>query len=68
MEKNEHYEQINLDLESNFKNELPIIISWNIEARYQDYKDRFYKLCNKEYKEKKLKIVENLMKCLTKVL
>ena len=49
------YDQINLNLESNFTDELPIITSWNIEARYQDYKDRFYKLCAREYTEKKLK-------------
>lgn len=62
------YDHIKLNLGSNFTDELPIISSWNIEARYQDYKDRFYKLCTREYTESKLKIVEGLVKCLTEKL
>jgi HEPN domain-containing protein len=62
------YDQIKLNLGSNFTDELPIISSWNIEARYQDYKERFYKLCTRAYTENKLKIVEEMVKCLTKKL
>ena len=59
------YDQIKFELQSNFTNELPVITSWNIEARYQDYKESFYKLCTSEYTKKKLKLVEELIKCLT---
>ena len=46
--------------------ELPIITAWNLEARYQDYKDRFYKACTSEYTTAKLKTVNELKECLIK--
>jgi len=62
------YDKLKFELPSDLKDELTIITSWNIEARYQDYKDRFYKICTKDYTEKKLKIVEEIIKCTTKTL
>ena len=62
------YDKLNFELPSDLKDELSIITSWNIEARYQDYKDRFYKICTQEYTNKKLKIVEEIIKCTTRTL
>jgi HEPN domain-containing protein len=62
------HDQLSTSLPPDLKEELPIVTSWNIEARYQDYKDQFFKLCNLEYTTKKLKIVEEMIKCLTKTL
>ena len=65
---NSLYDKLEFELPSNLKDELTIITSWNIEARYQDYKDRFYKICTLEYTAKKLKIVEEILKCMTRTL
>ena len=62
------YDKLKFELPTDLKDELTIITSWNIEARYQDYKDRFYKICTQDYTEKKLKIVEEIIKCMTKTL
>lgn len=62
------YDKLKFELPLALKDELTIITSWNIEARYQDYKDRFYKICTQDYTEKKLKIVEEILKCMTKTL
>ena len=58
------YEQVELSLPDHLEAELPIITSWNLEARYQDYKDRFYKICTKEYAAEKIEIVNELIECL----
>ncbi len=59
------YDQLNIELPPTLKDELPVITSWNIEARYQDYKDQFFKMCTSEYINKKLFIVEELITWLT---
>jgi len=59
------YDQLNIELPPTLKDELPVITSWNIEARYQDYKDQFFKMCTSEYINKKLLIVEELITWLT---
>lgn len=60
------YDMLKFDLPPDLKDELVIITSWNIETRYQDYKDRFYKICTQYYTGQKLKIVEEIIKCMTK--
>ncbi len=62
------YNQTNLSLDSQYIDELRIITSWNIEGRYQDYRDRFYKLSAKDYTERKLKTVKEIRECLIKKL
>ncbi len=61
-------ERLRLQLPSQFKEELQVITTWNMEARYQDYKDRFYKLCTVEYTSRKMSLVEELMQWLTEAL
>lgn len=39
---------------------------FNIEARYPDYKFRFYKLCNRSFTEKYLGKVKEFYQCLLK--
>jgi HEPN domain-containing protein len=58
------YNQTNLVLDSEQIDELRIITAWNMEGRYQDYRDRFYQLSTTEYTGKKLQIVEEIKKCL----
>jgi HEPN domain-containing protein len=62
------YDLLEFELSGDLKNELLVITSWNMEARYQDHKDRFYKLCTKDYTEEKLKVVEEILICMTKTL
>jgi HEPN domain-containing protein len=60
------HEKIGFKLPTHLETELPIITAWNLEARYQDYKDRFYKTCTPEYTAAKLNIVNELKECLIK--
>lgn len=60
------HERIGFSLPSHLEAELPIITAWNLEARYQDSKDRFYKTCTLAYTSAKLKIVNELIECLIK--
>ncbi len=61
-------ERLRVKLPSQFKDELQVITTWNMEARYQDYKDRFYRLCTVEYTSRKMSIVEELLQWLTEAL
>lgn len=61
-------ERLRLGLPPLFRDELQVITAWNLEARYQDYKDRFYKLCTAEYTSRKMSIVEDLIQWLTEAL
>ncbi|WP_045222263.1 HEPN domain-containing protein [Desulfonatronum thioautotrophicum] len=61
-------ERLQLQLPPQFKDELQVITTWNLEARYQDYKDRFYRLCTHEYTTRKMSIVEELLRWLTEAL
>jgi len=58
------YNQTNLEFPANLADELGIINSWNIEGRYQDYKDKFYKKCTREYTSEKIKSTNELRLCL----
>lgn len=48
--------------------ELRIMNAWNIEGRYQDYKDMLFKKTTQEYTDEKLKIVNNIREWLIKQL
>jgi len=58
------YNQSNLELDPELIERLSIINGWNIEGRYQDYKDKFYKLCTDEYVKEKILEANELMTCL----
>lgn len=60
--------QTNLELKPRMADELRIITAWYIEGRYQDYRDRFYKLCTKGYTKEKLKNVKEIREWLLKKL
>lgn len=58
------YNQTELKLSADQVDLLGVMNSWNLEGRYQDYKDKFYKRTTKSYTEEKLKLVDNLRICL----
>ena len=58
------YNQTNLDLLPVYFERLSIINGWNIEGRYQDYMDKFYRLCTDDYVGSKIIESKELMTCL----
>lgn len=58
------YNQTNLELDSKFYERLSVMNGWNIEGRYQDYKDKFYKMCTPAYAKVKIDETEELKRCL----
>lgn len=54
------YNQTELKLSAEQTDFLRIVNSWNLEGRYQDYKDKFYKIATKDYTEQKIKQVDEL--------
>jgi HEPN domain-containing protein len=54
------YNQTNLTMDPEQVDLLRIMNSWNIEGRYQDYKDKFYKNTTAAYVDNKLKQVDGL--------
>jgi HEPN domain-containing protein len=54
------YNQTNLAMAPAQVDFLVIINSWNLEGRYQDYKDKFFKKASKEYTEQKIKLIDEL--------
>lgn len=58
------YNQTQLNLPSTLVDLLHIINSWNIDGRYQDYKDKFYQKCTPEYTREKLDETTRLLTCL----
>lgn len=55
-------EKLNLPLTDEDINNLKIINQFNIETRYPDNKNDFYKKCTKEFVEKELNRIEELRK------
>ena len=45
-----------------------VVNAWNIEARYEDFKDNFYKRSTKEYTKTQIEKIENIRECLLKEL
>ena len=54
------YAQTSLQLSTEQLDLLRVMNSWNLEGRYQDYKDKFYKSPTYIYTKQKLDQVENL--------
>ena len=49
-----------LDLDEDFKNNLDVITSFNIEARYPDYKKEFYNKCDFDFTKKQINQIKEL--------
>jgi HEPN domain-containing protein len=54
------YNQTELTLSAEEVDLLNVMNSWNIEGRYQDYKDKFFKKASRTYTSEKLKQVDIL--------
>jgi HEPN domain-containing protein len=54
------YNQTDLSMPAEQVEFLSIISSWNLEGRYQDYKDKFYQRATRQYTEEKLNQVDTL--------
>jgi HEPN domain-containing protein len=54
------YNQTDVNLNAVHVDFLSVINSWNMEGRYQDYKDKFYKKATQAYTEEKIKLVDEL--------
>jgi HEPN domain-containing protein len=54
-------EQCDIDLTNDLADKLDYITSFNIESRYDDYKKEFYQLCTKDFTEKWIKVIEDIL-------
>ena len=54
------YNQTELKLTAEQVDFLGVMNAWNLEGRYQDYKDKLYQRSTKSYTEEKLKLVNDL--------
>lgn len=57
-------EKIGIELTEDQKDNLDTITTFNISARYEDYKRDFFKKCSKEYTTKWITIIKELRKWL----
>ena len=55
-----------IKIHETYNKELEEITQFNINARYDDYKDAFYKKATKEYATKWIKIINKIKLCLKK--
>jgi HEPN domain-containing protein len=51
---------LNLETTEEQRDILDLITTFNISARYPDYKQSFYKICTREYAEKNIKKIKEL--------
>jgi HEPN domain-containing protein len=61
-------EKSNLKLSEEMEDLLDVISTFNIRARYEDYKQEFYKTCTKEFSEKYFNQIEELREWIKKKL
>ncbi|MCF7815290.1 MAG: HEPN domain-containing protein [Candidatus Cloacimonetes bacterium] len=54
--------KIDLDFSEEMLDTLDTITTFNIRARYDDYKQQFYRKCTKEYAEKWIQQIEEIRK------
>lgn len=54
------YSETDIELSTEQLDLLRVMNSWNIEGRYQDYKDKFYKNTTAEYTQSKINQVDKL--------
>lgn len=57
-------EKIGLDPSDEQTNQLDLITTFNIAARYPDYKQSFYFKCTREYTTKNISVIEELRRWL----
>lgn len=50
-----------IDITDDLADKLDYITSFNIESRYDDYKKEFYKFCTKDFTEKWIKEIEDIL-------
>ena len=53
-----------ISIDESLFEKLAVITLFNIEARYPDYKNKFYNLCTDEYTDNKILEIEEVIKCL----
>ena len=58
----------NLDMDESVKDYLTVVNTFNIRARYDDYKQVFYKTCTKEYTEENFQKIIKLYKNLCQIM
>ena len=58
----------NLTLDDPKERMLDIVTTFNIETRYDDWKDTFYKLCTKEFTDENINRIKELRKWLKQTL
>jgi len=51
----------NLQIDDDKEDKLDLITTFNINARYDDYKRDFYNKCTKEYTEEQIKNIEEMI-------
>ena len=61
-------ERCNIKLDDQKSRILMICNSFNISARYEDYKNEFYKKCNKKYTLEQIKNIEEVREWLKEIL
>lgn len=61
-------QKCNIELTDEQVQKLKIITQFNISARYEDYKNEFYKRCTKEYTEEQIKNIEEVREWLKEIL
>lgn len=54
------YNETDLELTSEQIDLIRVMNSWNLEGRYQDYRDKFYKNTTQEYAREKIEQVDSL--------
>jgi HEPN domain-containing protein len=54
------YNQTELNLSAEQVDLLSVMNAWNLEGRYQDYRDKFFKKATQTYAEEKIKQVDEL--------
>ena len=55
-------EKSNLNLTNEYKDMIDLITTFNIKARYDDYKLEFYKKCNKKFTNDSIKKIKEIRK------
>jgi len=53
-------DKYDIELDDDKKDKLDLISTFNLNARYEDYKREFYKKCTKEYADEQIKNIEEM--------
>ncbi len=61
-------QKADIELSEEIKDELDMITTFNINARYDNYKQEFYNLCTKEFTDKWKQKIENIREILIALL